>query len=110
MVRIDGGLGFVGEDMLRTVAADPPHRLVTLRYEADALPEYGAAVTRDGEEVGVLTSPADSPRFGKIGLAVVVSEQARVGNTLAVAVADGVVPAQVDVLPLYDTGKTRPRS
>ena len=110
MVRLDRGLGFVGEDALRAVAADPPNRFVTVRYEADELPEFGAAVTKDGEEVGVLTSPTDSPRFGKIGLAVVASEQARVGTVLDVALGDGVVPAMVDVLPLYDTEKKRPRS
>ncbi len=80
MVRLDRGLGFVGEDALRAVAADPPNRFVTVRYEADELPEFGAAVTKDGEEVGVLTSPTDSPRYGAIGLAVVASEQATVGN------------------------------
>ncbi len=110
MVRLDQGLGFAGEEALRAVAADPPRRFVTLRYEADALPEYGAAVTKDGEEVGVLTSPADSPRFGKIGLAVVANEQASVGTVLGVAVGDGTVPATVDVLPLYDPEKKRPRS
>jgi aminomethyltransferase len=110
MVRLDRGLGFVGEDALRAVAADPPNRFVTVRYEADELPEYGAAVTKDGEEVGVLTSPTDSPRFGTIGLAVVASEQASVGNVLGVALGDGIVPATVDVLPLYDTEKKRPRS
>jgi aminomethyltransferase len=109
-VRGDLGLGFAGEDALRAVAAGPPHRFVTLRYEADELPEYGAAVTKDGEEVGVLTSPADSPRFGKIGLAVIASEQASVGNMLGVAVGGGIVPATVDVLPIYDTDKKRPRS
>ena len=90
-VRLDRGLGFAGEDALRAVAADPPNRFVTLRYEADELPEYGAVVTRDGEEVGVLTSPTDSPRFGKIGLAVIESAQADVGNILDVAVGDGTV-------------------
>ena len=110
MVRLDQGLGFAGEDALRAVAADPPNRFVTLRYEADALPEYGAAVTKDGEEVGVLTSPTDSPRFGKIGLAVIESAQASVGNTLGVAVGDEIVSAAVDVLPIYDTEKKRPRS
>ena len=110
MVRLDRGLGFAGEDALRAVAADPPNRFVTLRYEADELPEYGAAVTKDGEEVGVLTSPTDSPRFGKIGLAVIESAQANVGNTLDVAVGDGTVSATVDVLPIYDTEKKRPRS
>jgi aminomethyltransferase len=110
MVRLDHGLGFAGEDALRAVAADPPHRFVTLRYEADDLPEYGAPVTKDGEEVGVLTSPTDSPRFGKIGLAVIASEQARVGNMLDVAVDGGIVSATVDVLPIYDTEKKRPRA
>ena len=110
MVRLDKGLGFAGEDALRPLATDPPHRFVTLRYEADELPDYGAAVTRDGQEVGVLTSPTDSPRFGKIGLAVVENAHAVVGNTLGVAVGDGIVSATVDVLPLYDPEKKRPRS
>ncbi len=110
MVRLDKGLDFAGEDALRAVAADPPHRFVTLRYEADALPEYGAAVTKDGEEIGVLTSPTDSPRFGKIGLAVIETAQAIVGNTLGVDVGGEVVPATVDVLPIYDTEKARPRA
>ena len=110
MVRLELGLDFTGEDALRAVAADPAHRFVTLRYEADALPEYGATVTKNGEEVGVLTSPTDSPRFGKIGLAVIDSAHASVGNTLGVAVGDAVVPATVDVLPIYDTDKKRPRS
>ena len=103
-------LGFAGEDALRAVAADPPHRFVTLRYEADTLPEYGATVTKNGEVVGVLTSPTDSPRFGKIGLAVIDSAPAGVGNPVGVAVGDAVVPATVDVLPVYDTEKKRPRS
>jgi aminomethyltransferase len=110
MVRLDQGLGFAGEAALRAVAADRPNRFVTLRYEADALPEYGAVVTKDGEDVGVLTSPTDSPRFGKIGLAVIESAQASVGNTLGVTVGGAVVPATVDVLPIYDTQKERPRS
>ena len=110
MVRGDLGLGFAGEDALRAVAAGLPHRFVTLRYEADELPEYGAAVTKDGEEVGVLTSPTDSPRFGKIGLAVIASEQASVGNVLGVDVGGEIVSATVDVLPIYDTEKKRPRS
>jgi glycine cleavage system aminomethyltransferase T len=67
-------------------------------------------VTRDGEDVGVLTSPTESPRYGKIGLAVLRADQADVGNAVEVAVGEGTVPATVDVLPLYDTQKARPRS
>ncbi len=110
LVALDTPVEFVGKAKLAAVAKAPPNRLVTLRYEADALPEYGAAVTKDGEEVGTLTSPTDSPRFGKIGMAIVRADLATPGATLDVALGDGSVPATVDVLPLYDTEKTRPRS
>ncbi len=109
LVRLDQGLGFLGEDALRAVAADPPHRFVTLRLDPEELPEYGATVTKEGQEVGVLTSPTQSPRFGMIGLAVVETAQSGVGNALEVEVGDGVVRATVDVLPVYDTEKKRPR-
>lgn len=108
-VRFDAG-DFLGKEKLREIAASPPNRFVTLRYEADALPEYGAAVTKAGEDVGVLTSPTDSPRYGKIGLATLRSDQAMVGNQLEVALGEGTVAATVDVLPIYDTNKERPRA
>jgi len=41
-----------------------------------APPEPGAAITADDREVGRVTSVADSPRFGAIGLAVLRSEVA----------------------------------
>jgi aminomethyltransferase len=109
-VRLDAPGEFLGKERLRDVAAAPPNRLVTLRYDSDALPEYGAAVTKGGEEIGVLTSPTETPRFGKIGIAIVPTVEAIVGNTVQVAVGDGTVDATVDVLPVYDTNKDRPRS
>jgi aminomethyltransferase len=110
LVRLDGPGEFLGREKLREVAAAPPNRLVTLTYESETLPEYGATVTLDGEEVGVLTSPTDSPRFGKIGIAVIRTDGSTLGNTVQVAVGDGTVDATVDVLPIYDTNKDRPRS
>jgi aminomethyltransferase len=108
-VRLDAG-EFQGRDALRAVASNPPNRFVTLRVEGETLPEYGAAVTKDGEEVGVLTSPTDSPAFDKIGLTVLRTDQARLGNTVQVAVGHGTADATVDVLPIYDTNKDRPRA
>ena len=110
LVRLDLALGFAGEDALRVVAAEPPNRFVTLRFEAGELPAHGASVTKDGEEVGVLTSPTESPRYGKVGLAVIRTAHAQVGTTLDLAVGDGTVSATVDVLPVYDTEKKRPRA
>jgi aminomethyltransferase len=110
LVALDAGVEFLGVDALRAIAADPPNRLVTLKVEGDTLAEYGAAVTKDGEEIGVLTSPADSPRYGKIGIAVLRSGHAAPGTTVDVAVGGGTTSATVDVLPIYDTNKLRPRA
>ncbi len=99
----------IGSTKLREVAAAPPNRLVTLRIEADEAPEYGAAVTKDGEEAGVCTSPTVSPRFGAIGLAIVRSQVATEGTRLEVALGDETAPATVAPLSIYDLEKKRPR-
>jgi glycine cleavage system T protein (aminomethyltransferase) len=109
-VALDGDLEFAGKEKLRAVAADPPNRLVTLKIEGDTLPEYSAEVTKDGEAIGVLTSPTDSPRYGKIGMAVLRSGHATTGTTVEVEIGEGTTPATVDVLPIYDTNKQRPRA
>jgi aminomethyltransferase len=110
LVALGSDVEFVGKERLREIAADPPNRFVTLKVEGDTLPDYGAAVTKDGEEIGVLTSPTDSPRFGKIGIAVITSGHATPGNQVDVAVGDGTAAATVDVLPIYDTNTQRPRA
>ena len=109
MIRFDGP-DFCGKDALKREAADPPNRFVTLVVEGP-VPEYGAAVTKDGAPAGTLTSPCESPTLGKvIGLAVVRSDLAAPGETVEVAVGDGNAPATVAPVPLYDTDKTRPRA
>jgi aminomethyltransferase len=100
----------IGKDALRAIAANPPNRFVTLKVDGDTVPEYGAAVTKGGDEIGVLTSPTASPRFGTIGLAIVPTDQATVGNEVDVAVGEGTAKATIDVLPIYDTNKERPRA
>jgi aminomethyltransferase len=110
MFAIDKDVEFLGKERLREEASDPVNRFVTLRYETDELPEYGAAVSKGGEEIGVLTSPTDSPRFGKIGLAIVPTSEATKGNTVEITLGDGTVTGTVEDLPIYDTQKTRPRS
>jgi len=110
LVALDKEVGFVGKAKLAEIAEAPPNRFVTLRYEADTLPEYGATVTKDGAEVGVLTSPTESPLFGKIGMAVIRADLSSPGTAVEVALGDGTTPATVDVLPIYDTNKERPRA
>jgi aminomethyltransferase len=101
--------GFLGCEALEKIAANPPNRFKTLLLESTELPEYGVEVTRDGQAVGVLTSPAPSPRFGAIGLAVLETSIAGDGQRVEVSTDDGVIPATVAPLAIYDPEKKRPR-
>jgi len=110
VVKLDAEGEFMGKEKLREIAADPPNRFKTVRLEGEALPEYGAAITRDGEEVGVLTSPARSPRHGPIGLAIVRTDVARDGEKVEVAIDGATTVGTLDVLAIDDPDKRRPRS
>ena len=110
VVHLDGG-DFQGKDALAATAKSPPRRLGTLSLEGSEVPEYGAAVTKDGEPAGTLTSPCESPTLGRvIGMAVLETRFARKGETVEVALGDGTVAATVDDFPVYDPEKRRPRS
>src|SRR5262249_52511331 len=73
VIRPEAG-DFHGKEALARTAQSPPRRMVTLALDGSDVPEYGAAVTSDGEPAGTLTSPCESPTFGKvIGLAVLAT-------------------------------------
>jgi len=99
----------VGATALRERGANPPKRFKTLQIEGEAVPDHGAAVTRDGREVGVVTSPASTPRVGTIGLAVLDTDVAPEGEKVEVALGDGTSPATVAPLSILDPQKRRPR-
>ena len=109
VVALESEGAFMGKEALREIAAAPPNRFKTLRLEGEELPEYGAAVTKDGEDVGVLTSPALSPAFGPIGLAILRTDVASDGTSVDVALGEGTIGATVDVLAVVDPDKQRPR-
>ena len=100
----------VGATALAERGANPPKRFKTLKVEGDSAPDYGAAVTKDGREVGVVTSPAVSPRVGTIGLAILDADVAIDGEKVEVVVGDGTVPASVEALSILDPTKQRPRA
>ncbi len=113
VVKVDKPGDFVGREALRAIARDgTPRLLTTLRVEGDEVPEYGAAVTLDGAEVGILRSPCQSPTFDQvIGMASIDRALNRDGQELEVALGGGVVKATVvAAFPLYDSEKKRPRS
>jgi aminomethyltransferase len=112
VVKLDKQTDFVGREALRAIAAEgTPRLLVTLRIDGDEVPEYGATVTSGGNEVGIVRSPCQSPTFdGVIAMAIVDRALAEPGQHVDVALADGTAGATVDVLPIYDHDKRRPRS
>jgi aminomethyltransferase len=113
VVKLDKPGDFIGKEALRRIAAEGTARLLTtLRIEGDEVPEYGAPVTLDGRDVGIVRSPCQSPTFDMqvIAMAAVDRELTREGQELDVALGDGTVKATVGPFPLYDTQKTRPRS
>ena len=109
VIRLDGP-EFCGKAALAREAEHPPNRFVTLVVDGP-VPEYGAAVTKNGEPAGTLTSPCESPTLGKvIGLTVLRSDLAREGEAVEVAVEGGTAPATVAAMPSYDPQKSRPRA
>ncbi len=112
MVKLDKPGDFIGKEALGRLGSEgTPRLLTTLKIDADETPEYGAPVTQNEREVGIVRSPAKSPTFGEqIAMAVIDRELNTEGTALDVAVGDGTVTATVAAFPLYDTDKTRPRS
>jgi len=109
VIRLDAG-DFHGKAALAETAKSPPRRLVTLVVDGE-VPEYGAAVTKDGEPAGPLTSPCDSPTLGHvIGMACLETRFAVKGTPVEVAVGDGTAGAVVSDFPIYDPEKSRPRA
>jgi aminomethyltransferase len=98
----------MGTDALHAAAQEHPNRFVTVRLDGE-LPGYGTPLRAGDREVGTLTSPALSPRFGPIGLAVVEAASADPGTRVEAVTARGSVPGTVDVLAIYDPVKERPR-
>ena len=100
----------VGATALAERGSNPPKRFKTLRIDSETAPDYGAAVARGGEQVGIVTSPAVSPRVGTIGLAILDAAAAGDGTSVEVTIGGGAVAATVAPLSVYDPRKERPRA
>jgi aminomethyltransferase len=109
---------FLGRRALAEVAARPPRRLRTLRIEGSDLPDVGAEVRSGGSVVGTISSRVDSPRYGVIGLAMLDTANAGIGEALEVSAAaasggsggsGSPVKATVAELGVKDPAKLLPR-
>ena len=113
LVKIDKPGDFVGRDALRAIGErGTPRLLTTLRIEGEEVPEYGAAVTLDGRQVGIVRSPCKSPTYDMevIAMAAIDRDLDHEGQRVEVALGDGSAAATVAAFPLYDPEKRRPRS
>jgi aminomethyltransferase len=112
VIKLESGSDFVGRDALVQIASQGTARLLsTVRIDGDEVPDYGAAVTVDGRDVGIVRSPCASPTFGEvIAMAAIDRDHAADGARVEVALGDGTVGASIAPLPMYDTEKKRPRS
>ncbi len=112
VVKLQTGNDFVGRDALRRIAEQGTARkLTTLRIEGDDVPEYGAPVTQEGNDVGIVRSPCLSPTFNQvIAMAAIDRELVSEGQRVDVALGEETVGAVVAAFPLYDSEKKRPRS
>jgi aminomethyltransferase len=113
MVKLDKPGDFVGRDALRALAKNgTPRLLTTLRIEGEEIPEYGASVTLDGRDVGIVRSPCKSPTLDMqvIGMAAIDRDLVKDGQRVEVAIGERTTGASVAPFPLYDTEKRRPRS
>jgi tRNA-modifying protein YgfZ len=104
---IDGAVSFTkgcyaGQELVARIdsrGGNVPHPVRGLRIASTGTPpERGAPVLVDGRAVGTVTSVADAPGLGSIGLAP-LARSVEVGQEVTVG-ADGGVPATVAELPL----------
>jgi aminomethyltransferase len=114
VVKLDKPGDFVGKEALREIAAKGTARLLSgLRISGEEVPEAEAPVLHEGNEVGVVRSPCQSPTLDMevIAMATVDRELAAEGQKLEVALpSGGTAGATVGTFPLYDPEKKRPRS
>jgi aminomethyltransferase len=101
-VKLDKG-DFIGREALLRRRQDPslPQR-VGLELEGKRIAREGAAVLRDGESVGRVTSGTFSPTLNKaIAMAYVKPAHAQAGTSCAVDVRGKREHARIVPLPFY---------
>jgi sarcosine oxidase subunit alpha len=102
---------FIGRNALSRLAqADPQQKLIGFIMNADAVPQDGAAILKNGALAGRVTSVRYSPSQGKaVGLAWVASASAHDGAEIEIRVDGGIALARVVPDAFYDPAGERLR-
>ncbi len=111
---IEAGLGwitkadkgdFIGRDAIVKMLEDgPTRRLVAFELNDRAFPRHGYTITKDGAEVGAVTSGTFSPMLEKgIGMGYVNRPHTKFGTEIDIMIRNKAVPATVVKPPFYKT-------
>ncbi len=92
---------YVGQETIERASSrgSLKKRLFGLRIAGARVPEIGAAVLLDGNEVGRVSSAARSPRLGVLGLSILHHSAWAIGTRLAIRDSQGGLDAEVSELP-----------
>ena len=104
----ENGESFVGLEALRKIEAEggPKRKLVGLEIDSPRTARQGMPITKDGSEIGVVTSGCKSPTLSKsIAMAYVDAASAEVGNSFVVKSGNNELAATIVPLPFYKAPK-----
>ncbi|HTW88817.1 MAG TPA: glycine cleavage T C-terminal barrel domain-containing protein [Candidatus Binataceae bacterium] len=92
---------YIGQETLERATAHGAlkKKLYGLRLAAGPCPAFGAAVMLSGREIGTVTSAAQSPDLGALGLAIIHHSGWIPGTTVVIKDSTGERPAIVSELP-----------
>jgi folate-binding protein YgfZ len=104
--RLERGISYnkgcyVGQETVEraTARGGVKKRLYGLRIAAGRVPQAGAAAWLEGKEVGGLTSVAQSPRLGVVGLGIMHHSAWKPGATVTLKDGVGETLAEICDLP-----------
>ncbi len=94
---------FLGcEALKKQIDGGVKKKIVCLKAEGKALPRQGYKVTKDGKEIGVVTSGSQGIHVGyPIAFALIDSDQSEIGTKLQIVIRDTAVDATVVKRPFY---------
>jgi folate-binding protein YgfZ len=92
---------YIGQETIEraTARGGIKRRLCGLRIEGDRTPAVGAAIMLADKAVGLLTSVAESPVYGLIGLAIMHHSAWAEGTVVTFMATDSLITARVAELP-----------
>lgn len=100
---VDLNKPFIGQEALRKVAEHGPRQqLIGLEVEGKRIARQGYAISRDGREIGAITSGAQGPSVEKsIAMAMTDPAAREPGTEVQVDIRGTATPARVVPLPFY---------